>query len=179
MNVSSKKEFLWVRPLAWTATYILILFPLIALKIADHNAWRLNDLPLAFGMIISVGFTFEIALRTPLKWAYRAGAALSIITALLLVLGKTAIGFVVPENNTINVILFAAPAIALIGSIAVNFRASALSIVMACSATTQLSAGLIAYYHGYFTGPLSITFTSLWLASSLLFLRYSRMLSAL
>lgn len=178
MIESSKNEFGWVRRLAWGAAATLILLPLLAIKINDPNSWTIEDLPFAFVMVVTIGLTFELALRIAPRWAYRTGAAVSIATALLLILGNLAVGFAGSENNRINVIFFAPPAIALLGSIAVSFRPSALSIVMVCSAVVQIAVGLIAYYHGYFTGPLSVTFTCLWLASSLLFLRCSRIHSS-
>lgn len=157
--------------MAWAVPYVLILLPLFAIKIADDNAWKLENLPFAFGMIFVIGLTFEVASRISIRCAYWAGVAISTITTLLIVLGNLAVGFAGSEKNQINVIFFAAPTFALIGSLAVKFRASALSIVMLCAAITQLGTGLIAYYHGHFTGPLSVTFTSLWLAASLCFKR--------
>lgn len=177
MYESSNNEFSWVRPLAWGAAATLILLPLFALKIADRNAWQLEDLPFALIMVLTIGLAFELVLRIAPRWTYRAGATLSLATALLLVLGNLAVGFAGSENNRINVIFFAAPALGALGSIAVRFSPLALSIIMASCAVAQMVAGFIAYYNGYFTGPLSVTFTSLWLASSLLFLRCSRVRS--
>jgi hypothetical protein len=178
MKEISTNELRWVRPLAWGGSVALILLPLFVMKIADWNAWKLEDLPVAFVMAVTIGLIFELALRIRPRWAYRTGAAIGIATALLLVLGNLAVGFAGSETNRINVIFFVAPTVAVLGTIAVRFRPSALAIVMMCAAVAQIFVGFIAYYFGYFTGPLSVTFSGLWLASSILFLRSSRMHSA-
>lgn len=162
------------RPLAWGGAATLILLPLLLMKLADPRAWELADLPFAFVMVVAVGLAFEFAVRIPATWAYRAGAAVSVGAALLLIFGNLAVGFAGSEDNAINMIFFAVPALALAGGFAVGFRSHGLSIALACAAAGQLAAGLIVYYYGHFTGPLTVTFTALWLASSLLFLRSSQ-----
>ena len=82
-----------LRPYAWGATATLILLPLFLLKLADPNAWAWADLPFAVVMIVAVGIAFEVALRLPLRWTFRAGAALAIATAFLLTWGNLAVGF--------------------------------------------------------------------------------------
>ena len=161
----------WVRPCAWGAVATLILVPLIAMKLADPAAWKFEDLPFALIMIAAVGLAFEAALRLPQRWTYRAGAALAVGTAFLLTMGNLAVGFAGSEDNRINVIFFAPPVIALTGSVAARFRSHALATAMTCAAVAQLAVGLIALYYGYFTGPLTVAFTGLWLASALSFFR--------
>ena len=164
----------WVRPLAWGASATLILIPLFAIKIADPRAWEFDNLPFALIMLGALGVAFEFALRVPAAWTYRAGAVLAAGAAFLLTWGNLAVGFAGSEDNAINIIFFAVPAVALAGTLAVWFRSAGLASVMASAAAAQFTAGLIALYYGYFTGPLTVTFTGLWLASSLLFLRSSR-----
>jgi hypothetical protein len=173
------ERFRWLRPLAWGGAVALILFPLFAMKFADPGAWAFEDLPFAFVMIAAVGLAFELALRIPASLTFRAGAALAMATACLLTWGNLAVGFAGSEDNAINIIFFAAPAIALGGSLAVRLRSAGLALVMASAAIVQVSTGLIGFYQGYFTGPLTFSFTGLWLASSLLFLRSSRLQTAL
>lgn len=178
MTDSNTDRLHWTRPLAWGASSTLILLPLFAMKLADWRAWEFQDLPFAFVMIVAVGLAFEFALRVPADWTYRAGAALAIGAAFLLTWGNLAVGFAGSEENAINMIFFAVPAIVLVGSLAVSFGSAGLATVMAGAAVAQLTAGLIALYYSYFTGPLTVTFTGLWLASSLLFLRSSRVHTA-
>lgn len=178
MTEENTERVNWMRSYAWAASATLILLPLITLKLVDPRAWEFEDLPFAFVMIAAVGLAFEFALRVPGIWTYRAGAALAVGAAFLLTWGNLAVGFAGSEDNTINIIFFAVPAIALVGSVAARFRSSGLATAMAVTAAGQLTAGLIASYHGYFTGPLTVAFTGLWLASTLLFLRSSQVRTA-
>ena len=115
------------------------------LKLADPNAWAWADLPFAFVMIAAVGIAFEVALRLPLRWTYRAGAALAAATAFLLTWGNLAVGFAGSEDNPINRIFFAVPALALAASLAARFRPTASRSPWQAAAAAQLAAGLVAY----------------------------------
>jgi hypothetical protein len=174
MSQTNADRLSWVRPLAWGASATLILLPLFGMKLADARAWEPENLPFAFVMIGAVGLAFEFALRVPPGWTYSAGAVVAAGAGLLLTWGNLAVGFAGSEDNALNIIFFAVPAVALAGSLAVRFKAARLSTVMAGAAAAQFMAGLISLYYGHFTGPLTVTFTGLWLASSLLFLRSSR-----
>lgn len=165
----------WMRPYAWAASATLILLPLIAMKLLEPRAWESEDLPFALVMIVAVGLAFEFALRVPVGWTYRAGAAIAAGTAFLLTWGNLAVGFAGSEDNTINIIFLTVPVVALAGSVAARFRSRGLATALAVAAAAQLTAGLIAFFHGYFTGPLTVAFTGLWLASALSFLRASQM----
>lgn len=158
----------------WLATATLIFLPLILMKIADPGAWDSKDLPFAFVMFAAVGLAFECALRVPVRLAYQAGVALAVATALLLTWGNLAVGFAGSEDNWINIVFFAVPVVAGAGSLIARFRSAGLAVAMAGAAIAQLATGLIAFYYGYFTGPLTVSFIGLWVAASLVFLRNSR-----
>lgn len=167
-----------MRPLhlvAWLLPAALILLPLWAMKSADPAAWDAGDLPFAIGMSLFVSFVFEAAIRMPGRWAYAAGALLGAGTAALLVLGNLAVGFAGSEDNAINLVFFAVPVIALVGVVTARLRPSGLWKAMALTAAAQAAAGLFALLQGHFTGPLTVTFCGLWLASALLFRRSPRL----
>lgn len=179
MTEANTDRLSWMRPYAWGASATLILLPLLTMKLVDPRAWKFEDLPFAVVMIAAVGVAFEFALRVPVGWTYRAGAALAVGAAFLLTWGNLAVGFAGSEDNRINIIFFAVPAIALAGSMAARFRTPGLATAMVGAAAAQLTAGLIAFYYGYFTGPLTVAFVGMWLASALLFLRSSQMRTAI
>ena len=164
----------WLRPLAWLGGAALILLPLLALKLADGNAWEVGDLMFAAIMIALVGAAFELALRTPPANGYRAGAALAIAAAVLLSWANGAVGIVGSEGNPLNQIYFAIPAAALIGAVLARFQPRGLALAMAATAATQLTVGAVALYHDHFTGPLTTLFTACWLAAAFLFHKADR-----
>jgi hypothetical protein len=160
-----------IRALAWGGGAALILLPLFALKLADPSAWDVAELPFTLIMVAAVGIAFEFALRIPARLAYRAGIAAALGTAFLLTWGNLAVGFAGSEDNRVNIVFFAVPLVALLGSALARFRARGIAVALAVTAAAQLAAGLIALADGYFTGPLTVAFTGLWLASALLFRR--------
>jgi hypothetical protein len=160
-----------VRTLAWAGTATLVLLPLALMKLLDPNAWAFEDLPFAFVMIAAVGVAAEVALRLPVSLAAKAGTLLALGTAFLLVWGNLAVGFAGSEDNKINLIFFAVPLIALAGSLLARFRSSGVAAALVATAGAQLLAGIAALAAGHFTGPLTVSFTGLWLVSALLFAR--------
>jgi hypothetical protein len=155
----------------WLGAAALIILPLIAMKIIEPRSWAIQDFPFALIMVTAIGAAFELAWRLPTSWAYSAGAAVAIATSTLLVLGNLAVGFAGSENNSINLVFFLVPTVLAIGSVAVRFRAAGLSTVLKLTAALQLALGLFVFTQGHFTGPLTVAFTGLWLAASVLFRR--------
>lgn len=168
LNAQQVKE---IRARVWLVTALLTLLPLVAIKVADPFAWKVEDLPFAFVFISAVGLAMEFALRVPERLAGKAGAVVAAGTGLLLVWGNLAVGFAGSEDNRINLIFFLIPAIVLVGAIAVRGRAAGMVWVLAFTAVAQLIAGVAAGIAGYFTGPLTIAFSGLWLAAALMFRR--------
>lgn len=166
-----------IRLLAWGGAAALILLPLLGLKASNTDAWEVEDLPFALMMIAAVGISFEIALRIPNRWSRLGGTSAALATAFLLMWGNLAVGFAGSEENHINVIFFAAPLVALVGSFIARFRSAGVAIALVAAAVAQIAAGVIALFDGHFTMPLTVSFTGFWLASALLFRRSARELA--
>lgn len=166
------------RIVIWILCATLIFLPLLALKRADPGAWAPGNLGYAFAMLTALALTLELALRVPAQWSYRTGVAIFLSTSLLLIWGNLAVGFAGSEEEVINLVFLFAPALALAGGLAARFRATGLAASTACAAAVQVAAGLLAYAYGYFTAPLTVAFSGLWLASSIAFARASRTISA-
>ena len=160
-----------IRIAAWGGGAALILLPLFLLRAIDPTAWDIADLPFAFIMVASVGIAFEFALRIPVGWARRAGAAAAIGTGFMLVWGNLAVGFAGSQDNAINSIFFAVPLVALAGSAVAGFRSRGVAGALIAAALLQVALGVVALFYGHFTGPLTVSFAGLWLASALLFRR--------
>lgn len=157
------------RPAAWGGAAALILLPLLAMKLARPGSWEVGDLPFAIAFILAVGLAFELAVRTSPGRSCRAGAALALAAGLLTVWGNAAVGFIGSEDAAINGIYVAPPAIALAGSVLAGLRPGGMAAAMVAAAAAQIAAGGIAMSYGHFTGPLTVFFTALWLASAWLF----------
>ncbi|HEY8592221.1 MAG TPA: hypothetical protein VIL42_05055 [Sphingomicrobium sp.] len=170
-NVDIERNSSRIRAAAWGATAALVLLPLFALRMADPAAWDIADLPFAFVMIAAVGIAFEFALRVPVRWVRTAGTVAALATAFILVWGNLAVGFAGSEDNRVNIIFFAVPVGALVGSLVSRFRPSGVAMALTAAAVAQILCGVVALAEGYFTGPLTISFAGLWLASALLFAR--------
>jgi hypothetical protein len=110
-------------------------------------------------MAAAVGIAFEFALRIPANFTRSAGIAAATATAVLLVWGNLAVGFAGSENNRINIIFFAAPLLALIGSMIASCRCSGTACALRLAAVTQVTAGIIALLSGHFTIPLTASCT--------------------
>ena len=174
MTGTSNDHLRRIRLAAWAGTAALIVLPLLAMRAADPNAWALADLPFALIMVAAVGIAFEFALRVPPRWTRRAGTAAALGTAFMLLWGNLAVGFAGSEDNAINIIFFAVPLIALAGSLLAGFRSAGVAVALTAAAVAQVAAGVIALFYGHFTGPLTVSFAGLWLASALLFRRSAR-----
>jgi hypothetical protein len=174
MNALNNTDVRRIRICSWAGAAGLSFLPLIVIKAVDANAWEIADLPFALIMVAAVAIAFEIALRIPPNWTFRAGTAAALATAFLLVWGNLAVGFAGSEDNRINIIFFAVPLIALIGSIMARFRSAGIAVALTSAAAAQIAAGMMALLGGHFTIPLTVAFTGFWLAAALLFRRAAR-----
>ena len=171
MNALNSADSHRIRVFSWGGSAALILLPLIVIKTVDANAWQIADLPFALIMAGAVGIAFEIALRIPSNWTLRVGTSGALATAFLLVWGNLAVGFAGSEDNRLNMIFFAIPLVALIGSIFARFRSGGVALALMSAAATQIAAGMMALLYGHFTIPLTVAFTGFWLAAALIFRR--------
>ena len=170
----SQRSWGSVRPLVWGGAAALILLPLIAMKLTEEVSWDVGDFMFAVIMVGAVGLAFERAVGMKASWSYRAGAAVGLGAAFLLTWGNLAVGFIGSEDNPLNQMYFAMPAIAFAGCLLARFHARGMAFALAAAAIAQVAAGGIALYLDYFTGPLTVFFTALWLASAWLFHRAAR-----
>jgi hypothetical protein len=69
----------------WLAALALLLTPLAMMQISDEWHWTIGSLVFAAAMIGGVGLLYELAERASGSRAYRAGAAVALVTAFLTV----------------------------------------------------------------------------------------------
>lgn len=161
------------RLIGWAVPVGLLMIPWLA-----HFRWTIADFIVAGAMFAIVGGTFELAARASGNWAYRAGAAAALGTAFLLTWVNLAVGIIGSEDNPLNLMFFGVVAAALIGSVAVRFRADGMSRAMTVAAVIQglIGIGVLLVGAGATEppGPVGILilieiFAGLWLLSAWFF----------
>jgi hypothetical protein len=125
------------RIIGWAIPVGLLMIPWLA-----HFPWTQADFIVAGAMFAIVGGTFELAVRASGNKAYRAGAAVALVTAFLLTWVNLAVGIIGNEDNPFNLMFFGVIAAALVGSIAVRFRADGMSRAMTLAAVIQALIGI-------------------------------------
>jgi hypothetical protein len=156
--------------IAWGGAAALILLPLVAMRLTSEVDWDGGDFLFAVGLVGGVGLMFELAVRMSPSRAYRAGVGVALAAAFLLTWINLAVGIIGNEENPFNLLYFAVIAVAALGAVAARFRARGLAIAMATAAAAQVAVAVIALVGGFgFTGPITVFFAGLWLASASLF----------
>jgi hypothetical protein len=160
-----------MRVALWTAAVLLLAIPLIAMQYTDF----------AFAMIMigGVGGAYELALRLKPNWAYRAGVAMALAAAFLLIWINAAVGIIGDEGNPWNLMFAGAILVAVAGSVIARVRAAGMVWAMVAAALTQCLAGAVAIVGGLgepVTGALELAglvgfFGVLWLNAAWLFRR--------
>lgn len=154
----------------WGAAAGLLLLPLAAMQFSDEVRWGPEDFAVAGILIGSVGIAYELAVRRAGGLAYRAGAAMALLPAFLLVWANLAVGVIGDEGNPANLMFAGVLGVALLGSMIARFRPRGMALAMAATAAAQALVGGIVLTAGL-DSPIVISgfFTALWLVSAWLF----------
>jgi hypothetical protein len=165
-----QRSFGWLRWVGWGGALALLVLPLVAMRVAPDSGvnWTFSDFVFAGLMFGAVGLAAETAVRISRNWAYRGGAALGLAAGFLLVWSNAAVGYI-GDDNPYNLTFFMIVALALAGSVLVRFRAGGMALVMLAAGIAHAVAGAIGYPQDPVTGPITIVFTGMWLASAGLF----------
>lgn len=130
-NGAHERRIPW-RLIGWAVPVGLLIIPWLA-----HFPWTAADFIVAGAMFAIVGGTFELAVRASGSRAYRAGAAMALATAFVLVWINLAVGIIGNENNPLNPMFFAVIAAAVVGSIVARFEAAGMARAMTVAAALQ------------------------------------------
>ena len=154
----------------------LMLLPVVAIRGFDPAAWDPpGDMMFLAILLAGVAIAFELAARVSPLRAYRVAAALALAAALLHSWINFAVGIIGNEDNPANLIYGAVLAVALGGALLARFEARGMARAMLGAAVAQLLVFAAALAAGLgFTGPITVFFTSLWLASAWLFRKAAR-----
>ena len=167
---------LW-RIAGWGLAAALLLTPLVAMRFTDEVNWAPGDFAVAALLIGGLGLGIELAVRKTRNLAFRAGAALAVLTAFLLVWVNLAVGFIGDEGNPANLMFAAVLLVALAGAVAARFRPRGMALAMAAAAGAQLLVAIIVFVADLASPVelgLTLAFALPWLASAVFFLRADR-----
>jgi len=146
-------------------------------------AWDIVDFAVFGGLLAGVALAYKVATLKSKAGSFRAGAALALVTALLLIWVNGAVGIIGSENNDVNLMYGGVLLIGLIGALISRFSPRGMSRTMICVAAAQVMVAVIALgWKIGISGPVwpkdvlgaTVVFTGLWLGSAWLFHRAAR-----
>jgi hypothetical protein len=120
----------------WTAVLGLLLLPLVMMQFNDEWNWTVGDFLFAGTMIGGVALLYELAERASGSRAYRAGAAVVLITCLLTVWTT------IVRDDGNGMLFFELVMAAVAGSFAAWFRPAGMARSMIGVAVMQMLVGI-------------------------------------
>lgn len=158
------------RVAGWGTAVALILLPLIAMRFTDEVAWTASDFVFAILLIGGVGIAGELVVRATGNAAFRAAAAVALLTGFLLVWSNLAVGIIGDEGNPANLAFFGVLAIAIAGAFVARLRPEGMARALFATAFAQLLVSAIALVaHMDLPVAIAIFFVGMWVVSGLLF----------
>lgn len=153
-----------------TATGALLLVPLIAMQFTAEVNWTAFDFVFAGSLLFGTGLAYSFLAAKAGSIAYRAGAALAVVGALLLIWANLAVGIIGDENNPYNLMYAGVLAVGLVGVLVARFRPRGMAFAMVAMAVTQILIAMVAAIAGLgSTLAVTVFFVALWLSSARLF----------
>ena len=127
---------------AWSAAALLLLVPLVAMQFTDDVDWTAFDFAFVTVLLLAVGVPLDLVMRRPGDWTYRAGAAVALGTAFLVVWVNGAVGIVGAEDSGVNLLLYVVLAVGVVGAVLARFRPHGLARAMAATALAQAAVAV-------------------------------------
>ncbi|HEX8387828.1 MAG TPA: hypothetical protein VF636_02325 [Sphingomonas sp.] len=156
----------------WGAAAALMAAPAVAMLFTREMAWGLEDFAFAAVMLGGVGLVFELAGRVSDRLAYLLGVGIGLAAAFLLVWINLAVGIIGSEENPANLLYAGVVAVAAVGAACARLRPAGMARAMVAAAAAQGAVFAVAWAGGLgFTGPITIVFGAMWLASAWAFRR--------
>jgi hypothetical protein len=161
-----------------SAAAAILLVPLIGMQLSDDVDWGLFDFLLMGALLAAVAIPYELAARTNVSGAYRAGLGLTLVSAFLLIWINGAVGVIGSEDNPANLLYAGVLVIALTGAMIARFRPIGMSRAVSAAGLAQLAVGAAALAGGWGDGGRSwpgdvigvtLVFTAAWLVAAALF----------
>ncbi|HEX9946580.1 MAG TPA: hypothetical protein VGA98_03475 [Allosphingosinicella sp.] len=152
------------RLIGWGTAALLLLLPFVA-----GAPWTGSDYVFAAVMFGTVGLAFEFVVRKSVSLAYRAGAVLAVVTAVMTIWINGAVGMIGSEQDDYNLLFLVVPLVALAGAAIARFRPAGTAWAMLAAAIAQAALGAFGLPEDLAGGILGIGFAGPWLVAALLF----------
>lgn len=125
-------------------TALFLLVPLIAMQFTSEVNWTLFDFVFAAVMFLSAGLAYEFLATRQGTIAYKAGAALAIVGAFLLIWITGAVGIIGSEDHPANMLYFGVIATLILSVIASGLRPERMAYALFATALVQLAVPVLA-----------------------------------
>jgi len=122
----------------------LLLVPLVAMQFTGEVNWSAGDFVVAWILLTGTGLAYKLLTVGSPHLAFRAGAGLGVVTALLLVWGNLAVGFIGDEGHPANLLYLGVLLIGLVGAFLSRFRPPGLALTLCAMAFAQFMVPLLA-----------------------------------
>lgn len=122
----------------------LLLVPLVAMQFTREVNWTGSDFAVAWVLLAGTGFAYKLVTHRTGHLAYRAATGLAVVTALLLVWGNLAVGFIGDEGNPANLLYVGVLLIGVIGATVTRFQPQGMALTLYAMAFAQLLVPLFA-----------------------------------
>ncbi|HEX9953371.1 MAG TPA: hypothetical protein VGB53_16490 [Rubricoccaceae bacterium] len=169
----------WLRTASWAAAALILLLPLAAMQITNQVVWTASDFAFAAVLLFVPLSLYELVARKTGNTAYRAGVALALVGAFVIVWGSGAVG--ITDSNA-DMLYFLALVVGFVGTLVARFRSSGMARAMGATALSLALAGVIALGAGVVPAPTSAVevsgmtgfFVALFVGSAMLFREAAR-----
>lgn len=138
-----RKGSIW-RFAGWGLAAALLALPLIAMQFTPEVNWTASDFIVWAIMLGTAGGLFELSVRLSPLPSYRAGFALALLGAFLVIWANLAVGIVGSEANPANQLFFIALLIGIVGAAIARLRSAGMSYAMFATAIALVAAFVVA-----------------------------------
>lgn len=166
------------RKLMWGGAAAFLAWPLVAMQLDVPGVhWTASDFIVMGALLGLAGGAVEVGMRMSPHPAYRAGAAVAVGGAFLLVWINLAVGLIGSEHNDANLLYAGVLLTGIVGAVLARFRARGLVRTLLAMAAVQVLVPLVAVWRNGVspaTPPLELVGVTLfflvpWLLAAALF----------
>lgn len=131
------------RFIVWAIVMVLVLMIPLTMQLTNEVQW--NEAIAYILILLSVGWAYELWhwLKTRAK-IYSVAFSLGLAVIFLLGLVSGAVGIIGSENNSVNLMYWAVPAVVLIGSLLSRFRPVGMALTLFTTALVQFLIPVVA-----------------------------------